>query len=129
MVMKIKGEESLSLRMQILYKNETVKKQFCSEYKKKWRYPEQVKKKLESAENYIRNSESLIDVANYPPFHFEHLKGDRKDEWSIRLGNTGYRVTMIPCDNDGNEIVKGDILAQCKMIKIVKVTEVSNHYE
>ena len=129
MVMKIKGEESLSLRMQILYENETVKKQFCSEYKKKWRYPEQVKKKLESAENYIRNSESLIDVANYPPFHFEHLKGDRKDEWSIRLGNTGYRVTMIPCDNDGNEIVKGDILAQCKMIKIVKVTEVSNHYE
>ena len=30
--------------MQILYKNETVKKQFCSDYKKKWRYPEQVKK-------------------------------------------------------------------------------------
>lgn len=47
----------------------------------------------------------------------------------VRLGNTGYRVTMIPCDNDGNEIVEGDILAQCKMIKIVKVTEVSNHYE
>lgn len=75
------------------------------------------------------NAESLMDIANYPPFHFEHLKGDRKDEWSIRLGNTGYRVTMIPCDNDGNEIVKGDILAKCKMIKIVKVTEVSNHYE
>ncbi len=47
----------------------------------------------------------------------------------VRLGNTGDRVTMIPCDNDGNEIVEGDILAQCKMIKIVKVTEVSNHYE
>ena len=115
--------------MQILYKNETVKKQFCSEYKKKWRYPEQVRKKLEAAENFIRNAESLMDVANYPPFHFEHLKGDRKDEWSIRLGNTGYRVTMIPCDNDGNKITEGDILAQCKMIKIVKVTEVSNHYE
>lgn len=24
----------------------------------------------------------------------------------VRLGNTGYRVTMIPCDNDGNEIVE-----------------------
>ena len=45
------------------------------------------------------------------------------------LGNTGYRVTMIPCDNEGNEITEGDILAQCKTIKIVKVTEVSNHYE
>lgn len=115
--------------MQILYKNETVKKQFCSNYKKQWRYPEQVKKKLESAENFILNVESLMDIANYIPFHFEHLRGDRKDEWSIRLGKTGYRVTMIPCDNDGSEIIKGDILAQCKMIKIVKVTEVSNHYE
>ena len=57
------------------------------------------------------------------------LKGNRKDEWSIRLGNTGYRVTMIPCDDNRNEIVDGDIMAQCKMIKIVKVTEVSNHYE
>lgn len=122
------GDVYLSLGMQILYKNETAKKQFCSEYKKQWRYPEQVKKKLESAENFMRNAESLMDIANYPPFHFEHLIGDRKDEWSIRLGNTGYRVTVIPCDNDGNEITEGDILAWCKMIKIVKVTEVSNHY-
>ena len=36
---------------------------------------------------------------------------------------------MIPCDNDGIEITEGDILARCKTIKIVKVTEVSNHYE
>ena len=62
--------------MRILYKNVTAKKQFCSEYKKRWRYPEQVKKKLESAENYIRNAKSLMDIANYIPFHFEHLKGD-----------------------------------------------------
>lgn len=115
--------------MKILYKSETVKKQFSSEYKKKWRYPERVKMKLEAAENFILNAESLMDVANYIPFHFEHLKGNRKDEWSIRLGNTRYRVTMIPCDNEGQEITEGDILSQCKIIKIVKVTEVSNHYE
>lgn len=115
--------------MQIKYKNTSAEKQFSSKYKKKWRYPEQVKKKLEAAENYIINADSLMDVANYIPFHFEHLKGDRKDEWSIRLGNTGYRVTMIPCDDGGSEIIEGDILAQCRTIKIVKVTEVSNHYE
>ncbi len=46
--------------MQILYKNATAKKQFCSKYKKKWRYPEQVKKKLESAENFIYE---LLDEA------------------------------------------------------------------
>ena len=36
---------------------------------------------------------------------------------------------MIPCDEYEQEILDGDILFQCKMIKIVKVTEVSNHYE
>ena len=115
--------------MNILYKNKLAEKQFCARYKKKWKYPEQVRKKLEAAENYMINADSLMDVANYLPFHFECLRGDRKDEWSIRLGNTGYRVTMIPCDENENEILEGDILANCKMIKIVKVTEVSNHYE
>lgn len=129
MVIIKKGAEYNNLSMTILYKNKIAKEQFCSEYKKKWRYPVQVKNKLEAAENYIINSDSLSDIANYPPFHFERLKGNRKDEWSIRLGNTGYRVTMIPCDDNGDEIVDGDIMAQCKMIKIVKVTEVSNHYE
>ncbi|MBR4764321.1 MAG: type II toxin-antitoxin system RelE/ParE family toxin [Lachnospiraceae bacterium] len=113
----------------MLYKNKLAEKQFCARYKKKWKYPEQVRKKLEAAENYMINADSLMDVANYPPFHFERLRGDRKDEWSIRLGNTGYRVTMIPCDENEYEILEGDILANCKMIKIVKVTEVSNHYE
>lgn len=125
----MKGAEYNNLGMTILYKNETVKKQFSSEYKKKWRYPEKVKEKLVAAENYIKGSSSFLDIANYPPFRLERLKGNRKQEWSIRLGNTGYRVTMIPCDDNGCEIIDGDIMAQCRFIKIVKVTEVSNHYE
>lgn len=76
------------------------------------------------------NASSLQDIANYMPFHFERLKGNRKAEWSIRLGgNTGYRVTLIPCDENEQTINNGDILSQCKVIKVVLVTEVSNHYE
>ena len=93
--------------MIILYKNKTAEEQFCEKYKKKWRYPEQVKKKLEAAENFIVNSTSLVDIAKFIPFHFERLKGKRSHEWSIRLGNTGYRVTMIPCDDYENEITEG----------------------
>ncbi len=115
--------------MKVVYKNKTAERQFSSKYKSRWRYPKQVKTKLEAAENYIVNADSLLDIVNYIPFHFEHLRGSRKDEWSIRLGNTGYRVTMIPCDDNENEIVEGDIITQCKTIKIIKVTEVSNHYE
>lgn len=37
--------------------------------------------------------------------------------------------TLIPCDDEGKEIIDGDVMAQCKSIKVVLVTEVSNHYE
>lgn len=115
--------------MTIRYKNKTAEKQFSSKYKKTWRYPEAVKKKLEATENFILNASSLQDIVSYPSFRFHSLEGDRKDEWSISLGKTGYRVTVIPCDASGNEITEGDIIAQCKSIKIILVTEVSNHYE
>ena len=115
--------------MTICFKSKTAERQFSSKYKKNWRYPEQVRKKLIAAENFIQNASSLQDIVNYPPYHFHSLKGDRKGEWSIYLGNTGYRVTIIPCDDEGNEITEGDIIAKFKSIKIVMVTEVSNHYE
>ena len=62
--------------MQILYKNKTAEKQFSSKYKKNWKYPEQVKRKLEAAENFIKSSSSLLDIVNYPPFHFHGLHGN-----------------------------------------------------
>lgn len=115
--------------MIILYKNKTAEKQFSSKYRNTWNYPKQVCTKLVAAENFIANASSLQDVAAYPPFNFHRLAGKRKDEWSIYLGNTGYRVTLIPCDEENKEITTGDILAQCKSIKVMLVTEVSNHYE
>ena len=115
--------------MKILYKSKKAEQQFSSKYKKKWRYPPMVIEKLVSAENFILQADSLLDVANFTPYRFERLKGKRKNEWSIRLGNTGYRVILIPCDNEEAEIIDGDILAQCKTIKVVLVMEVSNHYE
>lgn len=115
--------------MEILYKNKTAREQFSPDCQKKWKYPQQVKIKLLSIENAIRQATCLQDIAKLPQYHFHCLKGDLKHEWSIYVGNTGYRVTLIPCDDAGKEIVSGDILAQCKAIKIVLVTGVSNHYE
>lgn len=115
--------------MKIIYKNALAKKQFSSEYKKNWRYPEAVKVKLQATENFIKQAISLQDIVNYRPFHFHSLVGKYKDEWSIYLGNTGYRVTLIPCDDQEHEITTGDIIAKCKTIKVVLVTGVSNHYE
>lgn len=115
--------------MVIKYKNKSAEQQFSSKHQKRWRYPETVKEKLKATKNFIEQANSLLDIVNYPPFHFHQLHGDRKGEWSIYLGRTGYRVTLIPCDGNGKEILTGDIIAECKSIKIVVVTEVSNHYE
>ena len=82
-----------------------------------------------ATENAIKEAKSLKSIVSHIPFRFHSLKGNRKYEWSIYLGNTGYRVTLIPCDDDGNTITSGDVIAQCSKIKIVLVTEVSNHYE
>ena len=115
--------------MEILFNNKTAEKQFSPKYRNKWRYPDAVKTKLLSIENALRAATSLQDIVNFSPYKFHPLKGDRKHEWSIYIGNTGFRVTLIPCDDEGNPIISGDIIAQCKKIKVVLVTEVSNHYE
>jgi len=115
--------------MKILYKNKSAEKQFSPKHQSKWKYPEKVKTKLLSIENAIQQATCLQDIARMPQYHFHHLEGDRKHEWSIYVGNTGYRITLIPCDDNDNEITSGDIMAQCKSIKVVLVTEVSNHYE
>lgn len=114
--------------MIIIYKNKKVEKDFSSKYKKLWKYPSEVKRKLEAIENLIKSSNSFKDLANYPTLHLERLKGNRKNEWSIRVGNTGYRITLIPCDDEQNELIDGDILNRCEFIKIVKIMEVSKHY-
>ena len=115
--------------MTILYKNNTIERQANSRYNKKWRYPKKVIEKLIATEKYILQATSLKDIFNYPSYRLHSLKGNRKDEWSLRLGNTGYRLTFIPYDDKDTPILNGDILSQCKTIKIIMITEVSNHYE
>ena len=114
--------------MKITYVNKTARESFDPSFQKKWKYPQKVKEKLLSVENFIRQASSLQDVVCYLPFHFHPLKGDRKGEWAINVGKTGYRVTCIPCNQNGQEILNGDIIRECSSIKIIMVTEVSNHY-
>ena len=116
--------------MQIKYINKKAEKQFSSKYAREWRYPPPVKEKLKAFENALQNAETLNDIVCIPQYHFHKMKGSVRGEWSIYLGKkAGYRVTLIPCDEQGKYIKEGDILAVCKSIKIVEIMEVSNHYE
>lgn len=80
-------------------------------------------------ETYIRNACSLQDIVNFPPYHLHPLIGNRKGEWSIYLGHTGYRVIFFPLDDNEIKLISVDIISECKKIKIIMVTEVSKHYE
>ena len=115
--------------MKILYKNKDVEKQFSSAYQNKWKYPKKVEEKLLAMENMLIAADSLKDIVRYPPARFHKLKGDRQHEWSISLGNTGYRITLIPYNDENQPFVFSDFFSECHLIKIVSITEVSNHYE
>lgn len=121
--------------MKVIFKNEEAREQYCEKDSDTWRrYPEKVKDSLEQLDNFIKSAESLQDLRIYPPLHLEIMKGKiqkRKKptgEWSVRVTGTQYRVIFIPCDDNERELIGGDILAQARTIKIIKVTEVSKHY-
>ena len=114
--------------MQINYINKKVKERFSPEFSNKWDYPDNIKEKMLALENAMVEAENLYDISCLPQYRFHRLEGKRKDEWSLSVGRK-YRVTLIPCDEQGKYIKEGDILAKCKNITIVEITEVSNHYE
>lgn len=92
-------------------------------------FDEKVFKKLSSIINYIEQATSLLDIINYPAYNFHDLEGKKRlNEWSIYIGNTGYRLILIPQDENNNFIEKGDVIKNCKTIKIIMITEVCNHY-
>lgn len=115
--------------LEIDYKNKKVMKQFSPDYAMRWKYPERVKEKLLAMEIFIRKAESLRDILNYRPYHFHQLQGIRQEEWSLYVGNTGYRVTVFPCDEDWKPIPAKEVIKLSLVIKKLMITEVSNHYE
>lgn len=88
-----------------------------------------VYKKLSSIINFIENADSLLDIKNYPSFHFHNLDDEYKDQWAIYVGQTGYRIHIIPQDSNNKLIKKGDVTPHIKNIKIILIKEVSNHYD
>ena len=80
-------------------------------------------------ETFICKATSLKDIANYKPYHFHQLHGERQAEWSLYVGNTGYRVTVFPCNEEWQLIQPQKVLEICHTIHKLKIMEVSHHYE
>lgn len=116
--------------MEILYRTKDLKA-LCKDIRKATKaFNANVAEKLISAINYIESAENLMDIRNYAPFHFHQLKHDKKEYCSIYLGKKlGYRLLVIPLLN-GNPATPEEIFSSTAIeIKIIKIEEVSNHYE
>jgi len=122
--------------LKVIYKSRKIERQFSDEYASLWRYPADAIRGLHLVNDFLRAAVSFKSLAEYKPLHLERLSGKLKNrrkptgEWSIRLGATsGYRAILIPCDEDEVELIGGDIMARAAVIKVVKITGVTNHYD
>ena len=116
--------------MEIMYRSQQLKA-ICKDIRKATKaFNFNVAEKLIATINYIESAESLVDIRNYPSFHFHQLKHNKKEYCSIYLGKKlGYRLLVIPLLN--GEPAKPEEIFSSKAIeiKIMKIEEVSNHYE
>lgn len=112
--------------MKIDYKSSTVKKQ-CTELRQAKRdFPAKVAKKLLEKINFLEAADNLASVISNPPLRFHDLKGNLDGLYAIDIDGKRGSYRLIVCfDNYSKELV----FADSESIEIIKITEVSNHYE
>lgn len=111
--------------MEIRYKNKKVQ-EICEDEKKAIKkYNKIIAERLMFSIEFLKNSNSLKDVADYKNFRLHELKYNRKGQYAIDLGKTtGHRLVIEPITvNEENETISYE------SVNIVEVVEVSNHYE
>ena len=89
-----------------------------------------VAEKLHAAINLLESIPTLNDINQMRTYNLHPLQGKRQGQYAMDLGRrSGYRLIIIPLDEDGNEWNKDELDAIYKSTKIILVWEVSNHYE
>lgn len=89
-----------------------------------------VAEKLHSLINLLESVESLEDIHKMHIYNLHLLHGDREGQYALDLGRRlGFRLIIIPLNQEGKEWEERNINVIYKSTKIVLVWEVSNHYE
>lgn len=112
--------------MQVSYKNTRIEKQCTNLREAKKAYSAKVAMKLLQLVNFLTAAESLESVINNSVLHFHDLKGDREGFYAIDVdGRRGSYRLLLNIDGFSKE----QVFATASEITIIKITEVSNHYE
>lgn len=117
--------------MEIKYKTSKTEEHCTNLKKAQKKYGEAVAEKLHGAINFIESASNLKDVREHLPFRFHDLKGDREKACAIDLGRKiGWRLLVVPLKENGSFCTNDEIFGEYAVcIKIIRIEEVSNHYE
>lgn len=112
--------------MNITYKNNKVKKQ-CTDFgQAKKDFPEKTAKKLFKLVNFIEAADNLNSLINLSNAHFHDLKGNKEGLYAMDIDGRKSSYRLIVSFED---IDKETVFSKSILIKIIKIEEVSKHYE
>lgn len=119
--------------MDIIYANEKVKSQ-CTSLKaatKLFGGNKELAVSLMSRINAIEQATVIKDIILMRPFRFHGLKGNLKGFFAIDVKTVRdkWRIILEPLDKDGNVFDPCNIDEMASVVTIVKIREVSPHYE
>ncbi|WP_270635575.1 type II toxin-antitoxin system RelE/ParE family toxin [Limosilactobacillus mucosae] len=114
--------------IELEYKTKQLKK-ICTDIKKaRKKYGEDIADELHSLINFLISSSNLQEVNSFQVYHLHGLSGDRDGEYALDINgrSSGYRLIIVPLDSKLN---KENITMFYESISIVRIEEVSKHYE
>ena len=120
--------------MDVRYKSAELD-EFCHDRKKAAKKMAGFADDLLAKITFIEEAVSFNDIMAYPPFHCHQLGNKKKDLtgfWGLDVKGrkTSWRIIVAPLDDNDNIIIPGpDFKSVCKSITIIRIEEVSNHYE
>lgn len=120
--------------LDVIYKDDELK-EFCHNKKKAARKLAGFADDLLAKINLIEEADSFNDIMSYLPFHCHQLGKKQKDYtnfWGLDVKGrkTAWRIIVAPLDHNERIIVPdADFCKICKTIKIIRIEEVSKHYE
>ena len=81
--------------------------------------------------NALQQAKTLKDIIVQPQFRFHDLKGKRAGTYAIdvRSHRDPWRIILQPLDQNEEPYVVQGIDEICALVEIVRIEEVSIHYE
>ena len=125
--------EGLAALMKIIYKDASVKK-LCTTEKaaKKFFNDMRYFKDLQGVINLIDHSPVLSDLIAFTQLHFHSTDFYINNSFGLDISGrkSMYRLIVVPLDDSENVVNKDDkFFSKCKQIRILRIEEVSKHYE